>query len=81
MSGEVTHRIVCAVCHIPVERRIDVGGSKMVACLRCGQTDTLENAIRDAVQHAFHQSMRESATRLGLGKGGFEEPPRRTFPS
>ena len=47
-----TRPILCGFCHVRIEGRTDAHGNDEAFCLQCGQSDTLENAIREAGEFA-----------------------------
>ena len=52
MGSEDQHPILCGRCKIPVD--VSAGRERRVCCPACGQTDTLEEARREAGQHTAH---------------------------
>jgi hypothetical protein len=49
-----TRPILCGHCHVGIEGRADAHGNEEAFCPRCGQSDTLENAIREAGESAAY---------------------------
>jgi hypothetical protein len=49
-----TRPILCGFCHVGIEGRTDSHGNEEAFCPRCGQSDTLENAMREAGESAAH---------------------------
>lgn len=45
-------QVLCAECHVPPEAVVQSGGEERFACPICGVSDTGENAIREAMEHA-----------------------------
>jgi hypothetical protein len=47
-----TRPILCGFCHVGIQGRTDAHGNEEAFCRRCGQSDTLENAMREAGESA-----------------------------
>ncbi len=47
--------ILCGRCRLPVEFSAASGRDTTVCCPTCGQSDTLEEARREAAQHTAHR--------------------------
>ncbi|HUZ34039.1 MAG TPA: hypothetical protein VMV19_18315 [Xanthobacteraceae bacterium] len=58
--SEVTKQVLCGACNIEVEQRTDPNGQVMAVCPRCGNSDTLENAIREATEYFADKLTREA---------------------
>lgn len=56
-----SHEVLCGRCKVPVEVLTDTD-PQMVRCPDCGVTDTVDNALREAGEHATKVMER------GLGK-------------
>ena len=55
MGFEEPQLILCGRCRIAVEVSPASGGETKVCCPICGQTDTLDDARREAAQHTAHK--------------------------
>ena len=55
MGLEEQQPILCGRCRRPVEVSAPAGRATIVCCPTCGQSDTLEEARREAAQHAAHR--------------------------
>ena len=55
MGFKGSQPILCGRCRIPVERSTETTRLTTVCCPNCGQTDTLEDARREAAQHTAHK--------------------------
>ncbi|HZZ60333.1 MAG TPA: hypothetical protein VFE63_04050 [Roseiarcus sp.] len=64
MSFEEKQLILCGRCRRPVELSAPSGQATIVSCPTCGQSDTLEEARREAAQHTAHRVL--SAMLSGL---------------
>jgi hypothetical protein len=43
--------LICARCHVRLKGSGDPNDNATVFCPECGESDTLENAIREATEH------------------------------
>ena len=57
-----TTTILCGSCHIAVEQRVNPDGQGMAICPTCGQSDTRENALREAGEYLVDKTMRDFAS-------------------
>jgi hypothetical protein len=55
MDFEELPLILCGCCKAPVVVSVSCGREPKVCCPVCGQSDTLENARREAAQHTAHR--------------------------
>ena len=69
MSSEETSPLLCGKCRIPVEGRTEADGSNRVRCPRCGENDTLNNAVREAAGHKAEKLVKGMFA--GLGKSPY----------
>lgn len=56
--------ILCGSCHVAVEKGVDPNSQMMAVCPCCGQSDTLENAAREAPEYFTDKAVRESFAML-----------------
>lgn len=54
MDVNEPQRILCGRCRVPVQISAPSGYETNVCCPICGQSDTLEQARREASQHTAH---------------------------
>jgi hypothetical protein len=47
--------IFCGHCRVEIEGRTDAYGNQEAVCPVCGQTDTIENAVREAGECAAYE--------------------------
>jgi hypothetical protein len=50
-----TKTLLCGHCRVEIEGRTYDDGHQEAVCPVCGQTDTIENAIREAGEYAAHE--------------------------
>lgn len=55
MAFEESQPILCGRCRVAVEVSTASGGEAKVRCPKCGRTDTLDDARREAAQHTAHK--------------------------
>jgi hypothetical protein len=78
MTGERIREILCGERHIPVESRIDVDAKKTVICSACGQTDSFEDAAREAAAQFADKVVRNVVAGLGSSMT-VNSPPDREY--
>ena len=59
MTDTTSHKVLCGNCRVNVEERAEPDGQVMAVCPSCGQTDTLDNAIREATEYFTDKLTRE----------------------
>jgi hypothetical protein len=55
--------ILCGKCRVPVVG-FHIGYQSMVRCPKCDETDTLNDARREAGEHTPHQLIQKALTQL-----------------
>jgi hypothetical protein len=60
---EYEFSILCGKCRVQVEK-FHVGFESMVRCPKCGETDTLRIARREAGEHTAHQLLQRILAHL-----------------
>ncbi len=50
-----TKTLLCGHCRVPIEGRTYDDGHQEAVCPVCGQTDTIENAVREAGEYAAYE--------------------------
>jgi uncharacterized paraquat-inducible protein A len=65
MDFEELEPILCGRCGIAVQVTASSRGEERVSCPRCGETDTLDDARREASRHTAHRVL--SAMLSGMG--------------
>jgi hypothetical protein len=78
--------LLCGHCHVGIEGRINPDGNGVAVCPKCGQMDTLENAMREAGEFAAHfyakqlqKTIRDSVRSSDAFKVIEHELPERNF--
>lgn len=69
MSGDEIRKILCGVHKVPAEVRGDPNGEMAVTCPACGQSDSFEEATREAIGD-FTRKMIGEALGFGTRKTG-----------
>ncbi|MCJ2133021.1 hypothetical protein MKK69_02885 [Methylobacterium sp. J-026] len=67
MSGD-TKPVLCGECQIPLESGVKRDGEMWGVCSRCGQTDRMNEIMREAAKHFAHKSIGDMFK--GLGRSG-----------
>ncbi len=87
MSFDEPQLILCGRCRVAVEVSTASGCETSVRCPQCGESDTLEDARREAAQHTAHELLSTMLRNLRPGgpelyfrfvEGGDRGPGRRT---
>jgi hypothetical protein len=73
-----TKTVLCGICHVPVEKRINPDGQMMVVCPTCWQSDTTENAVREAGENLVHKLISEAMSGHSPGIT-VTHPPQRSY--
>jgi hypothetical protein len=55
-----TRPVLCARCHVRVELPADSNPETKVSCPVCGESDTLENVLRESGQYLAHKLLSET---------------------
>jgi predicted RNA-binding Zn-ribbon protein involved in translation (DUF1610 family) len=81
---DVTKKVLCGHCHINVEERTEADGQVMAVCPQCGNTDTLDNAIREATEYFAEKTVGEMLSPLANSSNDFVKvtvthSPERTY--
>jgi ribosome-binding protein aMBF1 (putative translation factor) len=71
--------VLCGSCHVGVEQRVNPDGQMMVVCPTCGQSDTLENAAREAGEYLTDKLMREGMAGHKMPGITVTHPPQRNY--
>lgn len=82
MSGDETKPILCGRCNVEIQQRTDPDGQDRAFCPTCGQSDTVDNAIREAGDYLANKLARESFEGLSgsqFAKVTIAKPPERSF--
>lgn len=74
-----TMTVLCGRCHVAVEQRVNPDGQVMVVCPTCGQSDTLENAAREAGEYLTDKLMRQGMAGLDMPGITITHPPQRAY--
>jgi hypothetical protein len=74
-----TKTILCGICHVPVERRINPDAQMMAVCANCGQIDTPENAVGEAGRHLIDKLTRETLAEFDAPGITVTQPPKRSY--
>ncbi|MGC1779064.1 MAG: hypothetical protein WBB34_14050 [Xanthobacteraceae bacterium] len=61
---ETTKQVLCGHCHVNVEERTESDGQVMAVCPRCGNTDTLDNAVQEASNYFADKLTRDMLSPL-----------------
>jgi hypothetical protein len=77
MSEAMT--ILCGRCHINVEPRVNPDGHTLLVCPKCGESDTAENAVREAGEYLIDKATRESLPGPDTPDITVTSPPERTY--
>ncbi len=76
--------LLCGACKVPVEGRTDANGHQTVPCPTCGETDTLENATREADEREADKLVGGMFDNFKSSQSGFlkvtvTKPPQRAY--
>ena len=74
-----TKTILCGICLVPVERRINPDVQMMAVCPNCGQIDTPENAVGEAGKYLIDKLTRETLAELDSPDITVTQPSQRSY--
>jgi hypothetical protein len=67
VASDETHKVLCGRCHVPVDKGTDAQGQDIVTCPSCGESDTVENASREAGEYYTSKLVRDAFSGFGSG--------------
>jgi hypothetical protein len=79
-----SHILLCGKCRVPVEGSTDSNGHEIATCPKCGESDTFENATREAGEHVADKLVRDMFNGIGESTRGssimtITHPPQRSY--